>query len=87
MKRNTTDRHSESYRRAVLAEILDYGHAEAIDERKFQEQLDEWLLALDGMPARQMMLRFVLAKRNRESCGKPFDVLPLSLDEIKWNAN
>lgn len=67
------------YRRDVLAEIIDYGHAACKNESAFQNQVGVWNLELLLIPTDRLLGCFIDASRGRVLT---FDVEPLTTDEM-----
>lgn len=78
-KKNETQTCRSEYRRKVIAEIIDYGHAAFFSEPLFQMQVDTWNIALEEIPTDRLLGCFIKTSRGR---FVSFDIEPLTSDEI-----
>ena len=67
------------YRRDVLAEIIDYGHAAYKNEWEFQNQVSVWNLEFSEIPTDRLLGCFIEVSRGRVLT---FDAEPLTANEM-----
>lgn len=74
------------YRREIIAEIIDYGHAAFPSELAFKVQIGTWNVELSEIPTDQLLRCFIKVSRGRIVT---FDVEPLTADEMlsAWRTN